>query len=356
MSEPELPNPPEVAPIRPGEELDEARVEAYLKAQIPGLNGPMEVLQFPGGHANLTYLVRFGERELVLRRPPLGPVAPRSHDMAREYRVLSRLADHFPPAPHAYLLCEDPEIVGATFIVMERRRGIVVRFSVPPEIDRHPDARRRMSHALIDVMADFHDVDYEAIGLGDLGHPEGFIERQVRGWKQRWERAKHEERPRFDEMHRWLVSEMPKSARAGLVHNDLKFDNVMLDPKDPGHVVAILDWDMTTLGDPLVDLGTLLCYWAQADDPDVRGATPSVTAQPGFPTRAEITSRYAERRGIAVESLVWYEAFGLWKTAVVLQQIYIRYLRGQTRDERFVYLGERVPALVEAAATVAGLG
>ena len=234
----------EVAAIRSGEEFDHAKVEAYLTERIPGLRGPMSALQFPHGHANLTYLLRFGERELVLRRPPLGPVAPKSHDMAREYKVLSRLADHLPTASTAYLLCEDPSILGATFIVMERRNGIVIRGEISPEIDRHPDARRRISYALIDAMAAFHDVDYVKLGLEDLGRPEGFVERQVRGWKGRWDQAKERDDPKFEALHAWLVANMPEQARASLVHNDLKFDNVMIDPDDPDHIVAILDWDM----------------------------------------------------------------------------------------------------------------
>ena len=346
---------PELAPVRPGEELDEKRVEAYLKERIPGLEGKMEVLQFPGGHANLTYLVRFGERELVLRRPPLGPVAPKSHDMAREYKVLRGLEGRFQAAPKAYLLCEDPSVIGATFLVMERMHGVVVRFSVPPEIDRHPDGRRRVSFALIDTMAALHDVDYVEAGLADLGRPEGFVERQVHGWKGRWDRAKHEENPLFEEMYAWLSSSIPQTTQYSLVHNDLKLDNTMIDPDDPDHVVSVLDWDMTTLGDPLIDLGTLIGYWTQADDPPERGATASVTAQPGFPTRREIAERYAERRKLPLDSIRWYEAFAIWKTAVVLQQIYVRYLRGQTKDERFKLLGDRVPVLVRIAADVAGL-
>jgi aminoglycoside phosphotransferase (APT) family kinase protein len=353
MAKPFLLDPPEVAPVRAGEEFDTGKVEVYLKEQLAGLEGPMEVLQFPGGHANLTYLLRFGDRELVLRRPPLGPVAPRSHDMAREYRVLSRLADRFPPAPHAYLLCEDNSVIGATFLIMERRRGLVMRGLVPAELDRHPDARRRMSFALVDVMAAFHDVDYEELGLGDLGKPEGYVERQVHGWKGRWERAKHQDLPLFDELYEWLVANLPPSTKPALVHNDLKFDNVMFDPDDPDHVEAILDWDMTTLGDPLIDLGTLVCYWAQPGDPVGRGATSAITAQPGFPTRAEITARYAAQRKVDLTALPWYEAFGLWKTAVVLQQIYIRFARGQTHDKRFGLIKEIVPPLIEAAAQVA---
>ncbi len=347
---------PEVAPIREGEEFDRVRVEAWLKEHVPGLEGKMEALQFPGGHANLTYLVRFGERELVVRRPPLGPVAPRSHDMAREYRVLSRLADHFSPAPRAYALCEDPSVMGAIFTVMERRTGVVVRGVFPPEFERHPDARRRMSEGLIETMAAFHDVDYAAIGLEDLGRPEGYVRRQVGGWYGRWERSKNRELPLFDQMHEWLLANLPASPGSSLVHNDLKFDNVMLDPEDPGRVVAVLDWDMTTLGDPLIDLGTLLGYWAQADDPPERGATAAITAQPGFPSREEITARYAERRGIDVRTIPWYEVFALWKTAVVLQQIYIRFVRGQTKDARFEMMGTRVPILVQLAAEVSKRG
>ena len=343
----------DVAPIRKGEEFDTAKVEAYLKARIPDLEGKMEALQFPHGHANLTYLVRFCEREFVLRRPPFGPVAPRSHDMAREYRVLSKLSDHFWAAPRAYLLCEDPEVMGAIFILMERRRGLVVRGEIPPEVDRHPDGRRRISFALIDAMAAFHDVDYEKIGLGDLGKPEGYVERQVEGWKGRWERAKNVEIPRFDELYRWLVERMPEQKHASLVHNDLKFDNIMLDPDDPDRVLALLDWDMTTLGDPLIDLGTLLGYWVEAGDPPERGATVAVTAQPGFPIRREIGERYARRRGVDLSAIPWYETFALWKSIVVLQQIYIRFVRGQTADERFAAMGDRIPILVELAVRVA---
>jgi aminoglycoside phosphotransferase (APT) family kinase protein len=354
MTDPQSFQVPEVAPVREGETFDNAVVEAYLRERIPDLEGKMEVLQFPGGHANLTYLLRFGPRELVLRRPPLGPVAPKSHDMAREYRVLRGIEGRFVAAPRAYLLCEDTSVIGAVFLVMERMRGLVIRGVIPRELERHRDMRRRVSFALIDVMADLHDVDYVAAGLADLGKPEGFVERQVHGWKGRWDRAKHEELPLFEEVYSELVRGMPRSTRHGLVHNDLKLDNVMIDPENPDRIVSVLDWDMTTLGDPLVDLGTLLGYWAQADDPPERGATAAVTAQPGFPTRREIAERYAHRRGLDIEAITWYEAFALWKTAVVLQQIYIRYVRGQTEDARFQALGERVPPLVQLAAGVLG--
>ena len=347
----------ELAAIREGEDFDRARVEAWLREHVPDLDdSPMEMLQFPGGHANLTYLARFGERELVLRRPPLGPVAPSSHDMAREYKVLSRLHERFAPAPRAFALCEDTGVMGAIFVVMERRCGIVVRGVFPEAFENLPAARRRMGDALIDTMADFHDVDFAAIGLADLGKPDGFVERQVSGWRRRWDRAKEADLAIFDEVHEWLQKQLPASPGASLVHNDLKFDNVMFAPDDPGRIVAVLDWDMTTLGDPLIDLGTLLGYWVQADDPPERGATVAVTAQEGFPTRAEIAARYSERRGIDVRTIAWYEVFALWKTAVVLQQIYIRFVRGQTRDDRFQAMGPRIPQLIRLAASTAARG
>jgi len=337
--------PPELAPIRSGEGFDEARLARYLREHVPGLTGEMQALQFPGGHANLTYLVRFDDRELVVRRPPLGPVAPRSHDMAREYRVLSRLADRFPQAPRAYHLCEDESVIGALFVVMERRSGCVIRGKFPAELARHADAPRRVSFALVDTMAEFHSVDYAAIGLEGLGKPEGYARRQVEGWKRRWDGAKEHDLSVVDEVHGWLLDHLPSSPASSLVHNDLKFDNCMVDPDDPDHITAILDWDMTTLGDPLIDLGTLLGYWVEAGDPPERGGADSITAQPGFPTRGELAERYAEKRGCELGAIGWYEAFALWKTAVVLQQIYIRFVRGQTSDERFGQMGERVPIL-----------
>jgi aminoglycoside phosphotransferase (APT) family kinase protein len=340
----------EAAPSRPGEELDAARVAQYVRANAPGTDAPLEVLQFPRGHANLTYLLRFGERELVLRRPPLGPVARGAHDMVREHRVLSRLWRAYPLAPRALLLCEDESVIGAKFFIMERRRGVVIRRRVPPEVDALPDGRRRASLALVDAMADLHDVDPAAIELGDLGEPENFIARQLRGWRERWERAKDRDVPLFARVHERLEATSPQSRTPALVHNDLKLDNAMLDPADPGVVAAVLDWDMTTRGDPLVDLGTLLGYWSEAGDPEGRRGLTPVTCEPGFPTRAELAERYAARRGVSVEAIRWYEAFALWKIAVVLQQIYIRFARGQTRDERFAPLGDVAEELIGASA------
>ena len=260
----------DVAPVRPDEQLDATVVAAYLRGKLPESAQPLEILQFPGGHANLTYLLRYGDREYVLRRPPLGPVAPRAHDMVREYRALAALGPFYAPAPRVYVLCEDPAVIGAPFFVMERRHGIVVRRTMPDEIADDPAVRRRIGEAAIDALADLHAVPVAGTDVAALGKPEGFVERQIRGWSERWERAKTDELPTMESLARWLIERIPPAHDATVVHNDFKLDNMMLDRDDPGRVVAVLDWDMTTLGDPRIDVGTLLGYWPEATDPPER--------------------------------------------------------------------------------------
>ena len=264
--------PPEIAPVRPGEQLNWAALEAWLRPRLaevlPGLDGPLEVLQFPNGSANLTYLLRVSGHELVLRRPPLGQIAPGAHDMKREFKVLSRLWRHFDRAPRAYVFCDDPSVLGADFFVMERRRGEVVRTAIPDSMRGHPDVGRRIAFALVDAMADLHALDPNACDLADLGKPDGFIERQVNGWAKRWALSKFDDSPaEMDELHQRLLRSMPVMSRVSIVHNDLKLDNCQFDPANPDRVASIFDWDMTTLGDPLIDLGTLLNYWP---DPPTR--------------------------------------------------------------------------------------
>jgi aminoglycoside phosphotransferase (APT) family kinase protein len=341
----------DVAPIRPGEEIDARALETYLRGKLPGAGQPMEIRQFPGGHSNLTYLLRLGALEYVLRRPPLGPVAPKAHDMAREYSVLCAVSPLFPAAPRAFLLCQDPSVIGAVFFIMERRRGLVLRRELPPEYAADPSFALRVSEAFVDCLALLHAVD---AGKAMLGRPSGFLERQVRGWAERWERARTEDLPLMEQVIGWLAARMPASGPPTLVHNDFKLDNVMLDPRDPARVEAVLDWEMATAGDPLVDLGCVLCYWSEAGDPEIRReAISAITAAPGWYTRAQLVERYAARTGRDLACLGYYEVFGLFKVAVVLQQIYYRYRRGQTRDERFRHFGLRVRGLVEAAARVA---
>ncbi len=344
----------DTAPVRPDEALDWNALACYLRDRLPGAEAPLAATQFPGGHSNLTYCLCFGAQEYVLRRPPLGPVAPTAHDMTREHRVLSALWRVFPPAPRPYLLCEDPAVIGVPFYVMERRHGIVVRTAIPPEIGSDLALRRRVGEAVVDTLAALHAVDWEGAGLAGLGRPAGFVERQVRGWAERYERAKTRDIAAIRDLARWLAERIPPSPPPVLVHNDYKLDNVMLDRADPARIVAVFDWEMATLGDPLVDLGLLLCYWAdRADPPARRQLVSQVTAEPGFPTRAEVLARYAARTGRDVSRIAFYETFALYKVAVVVQQIYVRYHRGQTQDARFATFEDRVVGLAEAALEVA---
>jgi aminoglycoside phosphotransferase (APT) family kinase protein len=339
--------------VRATEQLDWPRLEEYLKAHlsIPGLDWsrPMEATQFPGGHSNLTYLVRLGGVELVVRRPPLGPVAPTAHDMAREYRWLRAVHPVFPLAPRPYLLCEDPGVVGSVFYVMERRRGLVVRHDEPPQL-ASADIRRRVSESLVDTLADLHWIDISAPELASLGKPAGFVERQVRGWTDRWQRSKIVDLPEMEALAAWLMARLPPNpARPGIVHGDFKLDNLMLDLDDPSRVVGVFDWEMSALGDPLVDVGILLAYWAPTAPPGQRDALTSVTDRPGWFTRDEIVERYAARSGRDVSTLRFYETFATFKVAVVIQQIFYRYQRGQTDDARFASFGARVEYLARQA-------
>jgi aminoglycoside phosphotransferase (APT) family kinase protein len=340
-------------PVRASEQLDWSRIEEYIRAHMPELSGSMHVEQFPGGHSNLTYLLRFGDRELVLRRPPFGPVPPRAHDMARECRVLSAVHPVFPLAPHPYLLCEDPQIAGSVFYVMERRRGIVIRMEEPPEV-RDPGVRRRISGSMIDTLADLHAIDVAAHGLESLGKPAGFVARQIRGWTERWHGSKTSELPEMEQLAVWLEQRIPPDpARPTLVHGDYKLDNVMLDDADPARLVAIFDWEMSAIGDPLVDLGILLCYWVHVAGEAQDDAVAGVTTRPGWFVRGEILERYASRANFALDGISLYEVFAVFKLAVVLQQIYARFVRGQTDDPRFGALGERVTLLARKAASMA---
>ncbi|NBC18603.1 MAG: phosphotransferase [Bacteroidetes bacterium] len=344
--------PADTIEVRPDEQFDEGRLADYLRGQLPGTDNDLTVWQFGGGAANLTYLLDYGTHQYVLRRPPLGPVARGAHDMEREYAVLSRLHEAYPPAPRAFLYCDDEDVIGADFFIMERREGIVVRKTLPEVFDT-PDAPRQMAFALVDALVDLHAVDYDAVGLGDLGEPEGFIERQVEGWWRRWNKAKTDD---LDAMHgvvEWLRDHLPESSDATLVHNDYKLDNAMLDPDDPSHLVAVFDWDMCTLGDPLNDLGALLTYWIQADDPQPFHFMAMMPVDERFPTRQELAQRYADRSGRDIADLQYYHALGLYRLTVILAQIYIRYQRGQTQDERFAALGDLMPLTAQAAQQVA---
>ena len=251
----------ELIDVRPGERLDAARIAPWLRANLPGAGGELEVVaQFGGGYANLTYLLRCGGREYVLRRPPLGPVAPTAHDMQREHRVLSKLGAAYPLAPRSFALCTDPAVLGVDFHVLERRRGFVIREQLPPDVAGDPVLARRLGEALVDALAALHRVDPAAVGLGGLGRPEGYVERQLAGWTRRWA-ATGRALPAVDRLAVWLRERRPRQQAATLLHNDFQIENILLDAADPAAIVAVLDWDMCTRGDPLMDLGYLLNCW-----------------------------------------------------------------------------------------------
>ena len=345
--------PGDTARVRSGEELDVPALAAYLRDKIPGVAEGLDVEQFPGGYSNLTYLLRCGGEEFVLRRPPLGPVAPKAHDMAREYRVLNSVSLHFNPAPKAFLISDDPSIVGAPFFVMERRRGVVLRREWPADYPAGPEIFRRVSEAFTDCLIELHSVDIFRHGLDSLGRPEGFLERQLQGWATRWQRAKTEELPQMDQLGDWLGKHMPISGTATIVHNDYKLDNLMLASEDAAQITAVLDWEMATVGDPLVDLGVVLSYWPESGDPEARReAVSPITTHPGFYSRRQLLERYAAVTGRDLSRIDYYEVFGLYKLAVVLQQIYYRYYVGQTQDPRFHDLPQRVRGLADAALLV----
>lgn len=342
--------------VRDTEQLDWVRMERWLRAELPhcriaglDLAQAMRVEQFPGGHSNLTYLIRFADTELVVRRPPLGPVAPTAHDMAREFRWLSAVHPVFPLAPRAYRLCEDPSIVGSVFYVMERRHGIVVRHDEPPELQT-PEMRRRVGASLIDTLADLHRIEVEHAGLTHLGKPLGFVERQVRGWTDRWHRSRTTALEEMDVLASWLADHLPPNPpRAAIVHGDFKLDNLMLSTERLDDIVAVFDWEMSALGDPLVDLGLLLAYWMPTAPPGQYDALTTVTSRPGWFTRDELIERYQARSGRDLSTLRYFEVFALFKIAVVIQQIYYRFVAGQTDDPRFATFGERVIYLARHA-------
>jgi aminoglycoside phosphotransferase (APT) family kinase protein len=342
-------------PVRAGEELDLEKLVPYLRRTLEVAEGEVMVEQFPRGHSNLTYLVRLGGREVVLRRPPFGSKVKSAHDMGREFRVLSRLAPVYPRVPRPIAYCEDTSILGAPFYLMERLRGLILRRRPPEGRRLGPEAVRRLGESFVDTLVELHALDYRAIGLGEFGNPDGFVERQVRGWTQRYQDARTDEIPGMDEVARWLAAHIPASPPATVIHNDYKYDNLVLDPRDPTRVIGILDWEMSTIGDPLMDLGTALCYWVQADDPEpLKAARFGPTTLPGSFTRRELAERYAEKSGRKLDHVVFYYCFGLFKTAVVVQQIYYRYQQGLTRDPRFADLGQGVHVL--AAQAAANLG
>jgi aminoglycoside phosphotransferase (APT) family kinase protein len=339
-------------PVRRGEEIDLERLRDYLRQNLPDLSGPLSIEQFPAGFSNLTYLIRAGARQLVLRRPPIGAKIKTAHDMGREFTILSGLHPIYPKVPRPLLFCQDDSVVGAPFYVMERIEGIILRAQPPREIKLTPELMRRLSETFIATLVEIHNVDYLRAGLENLGAPDGYVKRQVEGWIGRYQKSRTDDVPEIDRLARWLSENMPEDSKPStLIHNDYKYDNIVLAPGDMSKALAVLDWEMATIGDPLMDFGTTLGYWVDADDSsDWQQYAFGITMLPGSFSRTEIVQRYADLSGRDLSNVVFYYVFGLLKIAVIVQQIYFRYRQGLTADERF----SRLDRLVKACGTLAG--
>ena len=336
--------------VRNGEELDLPRLETFLRGHFPDSAGSLSIEQFPSGHSNLTYLVHLGEKDLVLRRPPFGSQVKSAHDMGREYRVLTRLHGAFPCAPKAILYCDDTTVIGAPFYLMDPIRGIILRRDPPADLPFPASVARGLCESFIAKLAELHHLDPAEVGLSDLGKPDGYLERQVHGWIERYKASNTAELPEFERIATFLTGRVPSSTDVALIHNDYKYDNLVLDPDDITRIIGVLDWEMCTIGDPLSDLGTALAYWVDPGDPDelqqIRWAP---TTSPGSMTRAELVEYYARISGRDTSHMVFYLALARFKVAVIVQQIYYRYYQGLTRDPRFAALLDVAKILLRAS-------
>jgi len=348
-------NQKELINVRKDEQLDIESLGLYLRNSLKLEFDNLSSLQFSGGHANLTYLLKLDKKEYVLRRPPLGPVAPSAHDMLREHRVQSSLNPLFPLAPKSLYFCDDERIIGSKFHIIERRNGFVIRKEFEPYISPSKDNLRKLSFKIIDVLADLHNINPDEAGLGDLGKPEGFVLRQLNGWEERWKKSTDDKvlKSKFDKLISSLRLSLPHPQAVTILHNDFKLDNIMWSNSDQLDPIAIFDWDMCTRGDPLMDLGHMLNYWIdETDNEDCKLITSMPVNKILYPTRKEIVDYYSKKTGFNVRNINWYYAFGAFKLAVILQQIFYRYQKGQTQDERFSNFGKRIDALINRANNV----
>ncbi len=350
----------ETIPVRPGEHLNGEKLETYLRQHLTGIQlsrDALQVRQFPSGASNLTYLLRIGSWEGVLRRPPLGPIAPKAHDMQREANLLEKISSVFPLAPRPYLFCEDNSVLGTPFYIMERRQGIVLNDTFPPTVQASESVCRNLSYTVIDTLVEIHAIDWQQIGLDALGHPTGFLERQVKSWIERYQRAQTDDIPQVETLSRWFLQYLPASPAPTLIHNDFKLNNLLLNVQDITRVEAVLDWEMATIGDPLFDLAITLAYWILPDDPrELQTLLPTVTTRAGFLQRRELAERYAQQSGRNLDTLFYYMPLAYFKLAGILQQIYVRWKRGQTSDPRFAAFGAYVRALILHAASLIEYG
>jgi aminoglycoside phosphotransferase (APT) family kinase protein len=323
--------------VREGESLDVEKLKSYLEEQTDDFGGEVAIRQFPSGYSNLTYLLKIGEKEYVLRRPPFGANIKSAHDMGREYKVLSALKPIYGQVPQPVLYCQDESVIGAPFYLMERVEGIILRNKPPQGMELTPNLMRSISEAAVDNLADLHSLDLQSSGLISMGKPEGYVQRQVEGWTKRYYNAETDKIDGMDKTARWMQENQPAESTVAFIHNDYKYDNLVLDPKNPSNIIAVLDWEMATVGDPLMDLGTSLGYWAEANDSPALKPF-NLTWTPGNLTRQEVVERYARRRGMEVPDMLFYYVFGAFKIGVIVQQIYARYKKGYTQDPRFAGL------------------
>jgi aminoglycoside phosphotransferase (APT) family kinase protein len=332
-------------------------LEKFLLRNIPASKGPLVAEQFPSGHSNLTYLVRLGNREMVLRRPPFGSKVKTAHDMGREYRVLSKLHPAYLEAPCVLLFCDDESVLGSPFYLTEPIRGIILRKDPPEGLNFSTEVARQLSESFVDNLARLHGLDYTAIGLSDLGKPQGYLERQVRGWIDRYHGSQTHDLPEVERIAAWLIERKPHMKEATLIHNDYKYDNMILDPDDVTKIIGVLDWEMCTIGDPLSDLGTALAYWVDAQDSaELQQVRWCPSNYPGSLTRAQLVERYARVTGRDVSSMEFYLSFARFKVAVILQQIYYRFHLGLTQDQRFASLPRKIVTLLRASVQAAKTG
>jgi len=353
MSTPDHPSLDRPTAVRTGEELNLARLGPLLHEALD-LVSDVEVLQYPSGFSNLTYMLRIGDVEVVLRRPPFGSKPKSGHDMKREHDVLAALHGSYPYCPKPLLYSDDESIIGSPFYVMERIEGIIVRRDFPPGLSLSPEDVRALFDRVVDVHVELHSVDYRAVGLEDFGKPEGYVERQVAGWSDRYRRARTPDVPDCEGIMAWLEeNRSPDSGPGCIVHNDFRLDNLVLDPVDPMRIVGVLDWEMATLGDPLMDLGASLAYWVEQSDPaGLQAMRMMPTNADGAPTRAEVVARYAAKSGLEVGDFSFYYCYGLFRLAVIVQQIYYRSYHGQTEDPRFRNMNLWVGGLAATAEAV----
>ncbi len=340
----------DTAEIRRGEELNEANLQAFLRGALGVKTNEIAVKQFPAGSSNLTYLVKIGDKEFVLRRPPFGNQVKTAHDMKREFDVLEKLSTVYQPAPKPFFYCADENVIGSEFYLMERRRGLIIRGKSPQSLENSKDLQRKVCENFVENLVALHAIDYKKIGLENLGKPEGYARRQVEGWTKRYFNAKTDENFELEKAIEWLGENTPTSHGAALIHNDYKFDNIMLNPKNLTEIVAVLDWEMATLGEPLMDLGTTLGYWISKD------AGENLLNMPFNPrvlmenfSRKELVEIYAEKSGADVSNILFYYIFGTFKIAAIAQQIYFRFAKGKTRDKRFAPFNLFVDALGKIA-------